>query len=270
MTFIRDILHQIWCWFPPVGVYIAALALLGVLVPLFRDLTQIGKREKAIWTAIAFALVLLEIKSIYQDRNKHDKEQADARVEQLKEFSGIADRMDKSLEKSQQQFDATMSRLNQNIGTVTGANSFCYMIFAGDQLDATNAIPTFVQVGEYPLTDLDARIVNLEEFNKLQGNVGIEQFLSTGTRKIPLGNLSVGTALINPQWKVPLSDNFNYRIFFSAKNGFWMEDLEVRRISGKRVEALRIRRQRGNKTPTIFQKIDKGFPLVGDKVEWPK
>jgi hypothetical protein len=35
-------------WYPPVGVFIGILALLGVLVPLLRDLTKIGKWEKAV------------------------------------------------------------------------------------------------------------------------------------------------------------------------------------------------------------------------------
>jgi hypothetical protein len=68
-------------WYPPVGFFIAILGFLGVLVPLFREWGVIGKREKAIWTALMFILVLLEIRSIYLDRAEHDSKEAAARKE---------------------------------------------------------------------------------------------------------------------------------------------------------------------------------------------
>jgi hypothetical protein len=108
---------KLWAWYPPIGVYIAVLAFLGVLVPFFRDISKIGKREKAVWTAIMFLLVFLEIKSIYQDRNTHENEQSNAREEQLKEFQTIADGIDRSLINSQQQFNATMGRINTTLAT---------------------------------------------------------------------------------------------------------------------------------------------------------
>ena len=106
-----------WHWYPPVGVFIAILALLGVLVPLFRDLAKIGKREKAVWTSVMFALVGLEIRSIYLDREVHDKEQAVARAEQLKQFSEIAKGIDTTIDNSQKQFDATIGRINTTLQT---------------------------------------------------------------------------------------------------------------------------------------------------------
>ncbi len=104
-------MSSIWSWYPPVGVFIAILALLGVLVPLFSDLGKIGQREKAFWTLIMFALVGLEIRSIHLDRNAHDREQADAREQQLKSFHEIASGIDATLTTSQSQFQATADRL---------------------------------------------------------------------------------------------------------------------------------------------------------------
>ncbi len=104
-------MFSIWSWHPPVGVYISILAVLGVLVPLFRDWGEIGKREKALWTAVMFLLVILEIKSIYQDRNEHDREQAEAQKEQLANFHTIANGINSSITASQSQFQVTMDRL---------------------------------------------------------------------------------------------------------------------------------------------------------------
>jgi hypothetical protein len=72
-----EFLGDIWHWHPPVGVWIGVLGLLGVVVPLFRDISKIGKPEKAVWTFVLFALLLLEIKTVYQDRNEDDAEQAE-------------------------------------------------------------------------------------------------------------------------------------------------------------------------------------------------
>jgi hypothetical protein len=44
--------------------------------------------------------------------------------------------------------------------TATGGDSFCYMIFPADELGASG-VPTFVHVGNFPLTDVNARDVYL-------------------------------------------------------------------------------------------------------------
>jgi hypothetical protein len=59
--------------------------------------------ERAFWTLIMFALVLLKIKSIYQDRNAHDEAQAVTRKEQLNQFKMIADGINTSVQTSQRQ-----------------------------------------------------------------------------------------------------------------------------------------------------------------------
>jgi hypothetical protein len=91
-------------------VYIGILGFLGVVVPLIRDLAKMGKREKAFWTFMTFALLLLELKSVYQDRKEHDSEQSKARAEQLAEFGKIARGIDTTIAENQHHFDATMSR----------------------------------------------------------------------------------------------------------------------------------------------------------------
>jgi hypothetical protein len=266
-------MNEIWQWYPPVGVFIAILGLLGVLVPLFRDLAKIGKREKALWTAVLFLLVGLEIRSIYLERAEHDRKEAEARATQLKGFNDIAGGIKETIQQSQQQFAATMGGINQNIGTVTGADSFCYMIFSSDGIGASG-VPTFVHVGKFPLTDVSARVVDLNNFNKrtAQGVTSLQQYVA-GDIKVPIGNLAPATAYLNTLLTIPFSDrnSQDFRIIYDAKNGHWMEDLELRNTNGKWLQALRVRRLNGNQTPTIFRKVDKGFPLdSGGKVEWPK
>src|SRR5579864_3208711 len=59
--------HALWAWHPPVGVWIGVLRLAGIIVPLVRDPKEMGKWEKATWTFVLFALLLLEMKTVYQD-----------------------------------------------------------------------------------------------------------------------------------------------------------------------------------------------------------
>lgn len=161
---LRGEVGPVWSWHPPVGVYIALLAFLGVLVPLFRDLTKIGKGEKAVWTLVMFLLVGLEIKSIYQDRNEHEREQAAARREQLKEFSHIADGLTTAIQNSDRQFSATMEQFGavltstahiatltrEGVENITGGDSFG---FAVPQSFAADTFPLRVwnhgRLGEY-------------------------------------------------------------------------------------------------------------------------
>jgi hypothetical protein len=51
-------------WHPWPGLFIAILGFVAVVVPLFRDLTKIGKAERAMWTVVVFVLLCLEVRSL--------------------------------------------------------------------------------------------------------------------------------------------------------------------------------------------------------------
>jgi hypothetical protein len=114
----------IWAWHPPVGVWIGVLGLLGVIVPLIRDINKIGRREKAAWTFIMFWLLLLEMKSVYQDRNEHDIQQAKDRVREENNFQSIANGIQGSIADSARNFTATMGETNEVLENITGGRSF--------------------------------------------------------------------------------------------------------------------------------------------------
>ena len=72
---------------------------------ILRDVTKIGRREKAVWIAVATLLLFLELHSISLDRRIHDKEQNDARSRQVEQFNTI-------VQQAQQHFDSTISGLS--------------------------------------------------------------------------------------------------------------------------------------------------------------
>jgi hypothetical protein len=114
-----------WSWHPPVGVWIGVLGLVGVVVPLIRDLGKIGKREKAVWTIVMFVLLGLEIKSVYQDRNEHDKQQSEARDRETRSFESIANGIKGAIEESDRHFKVTSGALGQ---TITNTRPQAYII----------------------------------------------------------------------------------------------------------------------------------------------
>ncbi len=249
-------LDHFWEWYPPVGVFIGILGLIGVLVPLLRDLTKIGKWEKALWTFVMFALVLLEIRSIYLDRSAHDREQAAARAEQLSQFEAIAQRIDTSIANSQKQFDATMSGIGKNIDTVTGASDYGYIIFNIGQ-----GSMAFIHVGDHPLYEVEARFVDTDNLNAAPLGV-----------VVPIGNSAPHVArLLNA---LPFKDQRqNFTINFTARNGSWLEQLRLRKVDGKWIQALRVLKVEvnGESKRVMHEDIPKNYVLEGNgKMDWDK
>jgi hypothetical protein len=145
-----------------------------------------------------------------------------------------------------------MSGIKETSNSATGGDSFCYMIFPQNSIAGSRAMPTFVSVGKYPLSNIDVRIVDIDSFNRRTAshpNLSLQELVANDIR-LRIDELSANSSAINFAWSVPLadSDKQNLRIFYSARNGFWSEDLGIRHINGKYLEALKVWRQEGKKT----------------------
>jgi hypothetical protein len=277
------LLKDFLAWYPPVGVYIAILALLGVIVPLFRKFEEIGRRERAIWTLIMFVLVGLEIRSIYLDRNAHDREQAAARKEQLEKFKDISDGLRASIDQSQAQFQATVVRFEGVTGlekltattaseaykATTGGDSFCVMAMQPDVEGLS-----FAHNGKYPLYNVSVSVVDLDkqmaiwkEHEGGQPYVGQEAW--GGYRVFRVGDIHPNTAA-----GVPLTiessraDRLNLNISFIARNGHWSQQLRFRKVGGKWVSATNV--YSGWKPQKeIYFYADPEYPHTPDgRVDW--
>ena len=135
-----EIIAPWWKWYPYVGFFIAILAGLGVLVPWFRG-TEIGKREKALWTVVMVALVALELRSITLDGHQHEREESRARCQQLQSFDDIATKLAIAITSGEVQFRATMAGVSTVLNEtkqaasaaklaatqVTGGDSYAYV-----------------------------------------------------------------------------------------------------------------------------------------------
>lgn len=249
-----------------------AVAVLAVAAAVMTVLGEMKGKEKVAWLLLLFGFLWVELTSIKVERKAQDDIQKEARAEQLKHFGEIGDGIKQSIAESDRNFNATMGKSNQVIGlqtttivglntnlkTLTGADSFCYLGFTVGQ----QYLP-FIHVGKFPLYGIYARIVELDQ------NGGVSQNNLTGVT-ISVGDMITGHGNLQP---VPIGlgrspDYFNANIFFTARNGDWMELLRERRVGGKLVRAMRVTGKFTSfkKEKALCETIDPEFPrkLNGD------
>ena len=229
---------------PPPGFAVAALAI-GATVMAVRG-TRFTRTEEIIWIVIAFCFFIIEIRAITQDREQRDAYEAETRTNENNHFEKI-------LTTNQKQFLATIEELTTNVNTLTGGESACYLA----TMNPAQPALAFVHIGKFPLYGVAARIVELDREGKnIQGNL-------TGIT-VPVGDMIKGHANILP-WPSGLAippDHFNANIFFTARNGDWMELLREQKTNGEWRRAMRVvgRFTSLTKERTICESIDPKFP----------
>ena len=181
-----------------------------------------------------------------------------------------------------QQFESTRDKVNKvssltirNLNTITGGNSFCYMITMGYSL--TDRRPSFIVQGTYPLYDVTARIVDISVPPPTNQGVTPEgyaqrfaDYLRQAEVIYPVGNIGGGTTLdLSPNGALPFPmSHQKFNIFFSARNGFWQELYRSVEVGGSTARAIRVTRS-SQPHDVMLEKVDKNFPLGPDgKVQW--
>lgn len=160
----------------------------------------------------------------------------------------------------------------QNIASVTGGDSFCWMLVG--QRDNSSPQISVTQHGQYAVHGVTARLVDIQKFNRLTRGqpLTLDNVLVADTN-YAIGDLSVhsgrmlGTLLLNNE----PGDRRDFNILFNGINGYWTELLRLRRVDGKWLQAVKVKREiiNGNHMTEkdIFQQIDTGFPML-NKNDW--
>jgi hypothetical protein len=282
-----EVVSPWWNWHPPVGVFIAVLGLLGILVPLFRLWEQIRKKEKAIWTLVMFVLLLLELRTLYLDRNEHDQEQALDRCRYLKSFEDIAKTLEKSIELGKGEYSSTIHSVNgvlqttqqvanlanQNLKNITGGDSYAYVypstIDEGDESVQLNVH----NYGKYPLSGVVVTIYRVvagatnpdstEPYSRMEGSepVNIGSLAPQEGRTVPV-----------PYGRLHPKPSDHYRIWINAQNSGVQEYLEFRPSqSGKswayRLAAWRFVTGKPEKTD-LFVPNEHGWIRYLKQIDW--
>jgi hypothetical protein len=263
-TWVPECLH--WPFCP--GVFIAILAFVAAAVT-FRK--EPGPREKAIWIFLFLSLMSAEVWMVSVDRRENIQKQKETREDEIARFKAIGEGIQSSMVAGQAHFDATMSGINQNVSTITGGNSFCYLAIA-----VNGEMPTFIHNGSYPLSSVNARIVDMQKWHQAIDNnphPSMQDFMSADSN-VFIGDVPPHTAL--PRVGVVQlagKTEAGFNIFFNARNGFWTQELRLRLVDGKWLSATRVTRMEvGNKRKNpkaLYEKIDKDFPRTSKgEVDW--
>jgi len=167
------------------------------------------------------------------------------------------------------QSDTIAGLSHEAIKTTTGGDSFCY-VGIGPYINPDGGMPTVVQVGLYPLYDVVADVVDVEAWTKrVKASNTIDSAMQTEAT-LNIGNMARQSAKVMYKDRIPFKqgDSQVFMIRFSAQNGFWTEQLRLRRVNGKWLEALRILKPGAKAEKVVYEMIDPDFPREHGKVMW--
>lgn len=165
-----------------------------------------------------------------------------------------------------------IAQLNREIAaSVTGGDSFCYLAMASlGVAEANTAILTIVQQGEYPLYDISLYITDVQAFRRAH-TAGQGEQTNQYKTDLQVGNMSPGSAMPITNWQLPDTDEQGYNVFFSARNGFFTQELRFKRVGGSWKSATKVTKEiLGVDEPVVlYEKVDPDFPLNDQgQVEW--
>jgi len=160
-----------------------------------------------------------------------------------------------------------IAKLNREIAnSVTGGNSFCYMVTMLKQ-----GIPHFVVVhqGKYPLYDLTVTIVDLDIFEELSREKVTLENLFKSEVIVNVGNVAPNQARFLKQVRFKPKETVRFNIFFSARNGYFTQTLRIKKVGTEWKTAFKVTQVMEGKEETLLEKIDDGYPRNANGiVQW--
>jgi hypothetical protein len=149
-----------------------------------------------------------------------------------------------------------IAKLNREIvNSVIGGDSFCYLSIGSINPQNNVGILVAVSQGEHPIYDVNARIVDLQKFEKIKDNLTLQTINQSETH-INIGNMIKGTASMIRQFPLGNTSKRDFNIFFSARNGLYTQLLRLRKVNDEWVSATKVEKN----GEVIFEKIDDNFP----------
>jgi hypothetical protein len=146
--------------------------------------------------------------------------------------------------------------LNKEIvNLVTGGQSFCYLSIGSLNPDNNVGVLTVIHGGDHPIYDVNARIVDLQKFEKIKDDLTFDNWNSADTI-IHIGNMIKGTASIRGKIHLGKGNERGFNIFFSARNGLFVQFLRLQKVANKWVRATKVERD----GKVLFEKVHENFP----------
>ena len=267
-----------WDSHPPVGVFIAILAGIGILVPLFREWGTIGKWEKAGWTFFMAVLVVLELRTLYLDRDEHDAQQALTMCREVDNFRNIAEKLSNSIAVAQDHYKSTIDHVDgvmkttqsvatlarKNLNEITGSDSYAYVIPAtiipkpghfSRPYSLHDGFTMWIQNdGKYILSQVTFAIGRVKKAGTAITDAGLMDPHAIGTLA-PSERTALPNYFMRPQ---PREDGIDeYLIYVTAQNGSVIENLQFRisKDGSGWAYRLTVNKEIWNKTPIPAHKL---------------
>ena len=154
------------------------------------------------------------------------------------------------------------ARSEKIIDSVLGGNSFCYMNIVDPVRTEGLGNAVFVHVGEHPLYDVQALIIDVEAWLA----VGRVVILGKTHFNVTIGNMIPGYCIFEHMLlKLGDGDTRSFNIIFVARNGGFVQDIRFKMKDGDWACATRVRRN----GEVIHQAIHDEFPRNAEgSVDW--
>lgn len=139
---------------------------------------------------------------------------------------------------------------------VTGGDGFAYI-----RVEPNLMLGFLINDTKYPLYNINLSLISLPL--KLLHNGDI----FSNRVQTHVSDIGPNCGNLIPTMRFPKSDQMDFNIQFSARNGFWSQLLRIREVDGELRHAIRVVRiGPGN---TIYEKVDAGFPCNDrGEVDW--
>ncbi len=166
--------------------------------------------------------------------------------------------------KIQKNLDDLDKKTQDLVSYITGGASACYLVMSQISTDRIGSL-VLVHVGDHPLYEINARIVDLEIFDQTKDNMTPESLRASET-VISFGNLTVGHALMTShQFNLGTTSPRRFNIFFSARNGSFTQLLRFARVDGKWIHAIKVMRDE----TVLYESVQPEYPKgAGGQVAW--
>ena len=168
--------------------------------------------------------------------------------QQLKILEDALKRIDDRVTKVVADLDAAAEKI---IKQLTGGDAFCRFSIEATALKSNSLRLVAIHEGQYPLYDLQARIVDLEKFDLLKGNLTWHNHRDADII-INLGTLNPKTALLGITLPLQGSSANRFNVFFTARNGTFTQLLRLAYVDGEWKKASKVIRD----GKTLFWKSD--------------
>jgi hypothetical protein len=264
---------RLWAVYP--GYCVAALGFAAVIIAVRAD--KFGLAESVIWVFIGAFLVFGEIRVLYTDRVRSDREQAEERKRSDDRFQNTVDGFTTVLASQKVMLNKVLQTnqlAEQSLSDITGGESYCYLVFSNESPDKRTILLMAVAKGQSPLRDVNARLVNQTELEEIKKS-GAQMNAQTAATNISIGDMAAGSTGMALWEQLKAEDEFNFLVQFSALNGFWNERIKLRMVDGQWQQALKVSKwvvsrdgKKGHEQVLFEPKPDPKFPLVDGKVDW--